>query len=84
MISCQEVFTNNVHKNLSLLSISFEILNTFLLFVNIASANGVSVSHVDRQWLGDPGNTEQVNSLQGIQLRGGSHVSAIQKGALPY
>ena len=54
------------------------------VFVNIASANGVSVSHVDRQWLGDPGNTDQVNSLQGIQLRGGSHVSADQKGALSY
>ena len=43
-----------IETYLSLLSISFKMLNSLLLFVNVASANGVSVCHVDRQWLGDP------------------------------
>lgn len=84
MISCQELFTDSVHWNLLLLSSSLNVLKDFKfspVFVNIASANGVHVSHVDRQWLDDPSNTEQVNSLQGIQLRGGSHVSANLEGS---
>ena len=48
------------------------------IIVIIASANGVSVSYVDRQWLHDPSHTKQVSSLQGIQLRRGSRVSSIE------
>ena len=47
----------------------YSFIQFLIVFVSISSANGVNVSHVDWQWLDDPRNTEQVNSLQGIQIR---------------